>query len=179
MSTSHANPAPYQIRKIVPADIHLIQSIARQTFYETFAEFNTPADIQKYLDESFATEKLTAELQDKNSEFWFIMEDEKIVGYLKINYGPAQTEINDDRAIEIERIYVLKDFHGKNAGQLLYEKAFDIARKKKMDYIWLGVWEKNFRAQKFYIKNGFFEFAKHIFRLGNEVQTDLLMRKTV
>ncbi|HLO58607.1 MAG TPA: GNAT family N-acetyltransferase [Bacteroidales bacterium] len=169
----------FYIRKISKADIEPLQQIARKTFFETFSEFNTPANMQKYLDESFATEKLISELQDKNSEFWFAFQDEKVVGYLKINYGPAQTEINDDRAVEIERIYVLKELHGKNVGQLLYEKAFEIACKKKLDYMWLGVWEKNFRAQKFYLKNGFFEFAKHIFRLGNEVQTDLLLRKSL
>jgi ribosomal protein S18 acetylase RimI-like enzyme len=84
--------------------------------------------------------------------------------------------LKDERAMEIERIYVLKDFHGKNVGQLLYQKAIDIALVKKADYVWLGVWEENPRAINFYKKNGFVEFDKHIFVLGDDEQTDIMMR---
>ncbi|PZQ78157.1 MAG: GNAT family N-acetyltransferase, partial [Flavobacterium johnsoniae] len=73
-------------------------------------------------------------------------------------------------------IYVLKEFHGKKVGQLLYEKAIQIAKETKSDYVWLGVWEENHRALAFYKKNGFVEFDKHIFRLGNDEQTDIMMK---
>jgi diamine N-acetyltransferase len=71
---------------------------------------------------------------------------------------------------------VLKEFHGKNVGKLLYEKALHIARQKNAGYVWLGVWEENHRAIRFYKKNGFKEFDKHIFRLGNDNQTDIMMK---
>jgi ribosomal protein S18 acetylase RimI-like enzyme len=76
----------------------------------------------------------------------------------------------------IERIYVLKEFHGKNVGQILYEKAMQIARQSNANYVWLGVWEENARAINFYKKNGFVEFEKHIFKLGNDEQTDIMMK---
>ena len=79
--------------------------------------------------------------------------------------------------MEIERIYVKSSHHGKKVGQLLYSKALDIAFLKDKKYIWLGVWEENKRAVNFYKKNGFEEFDKHIFRLGNDEQTDLMMKK--
>lgn len=84
--------------------------------------------MKKYLDEEFSVEKLTVELNDKNSEFYFGTIDNNIIGYLKINFGQSQTELQDDKAIEIERIYVLKDYHGKGVGQLLYDKAIQISR---------------------------------------------------
>jgi ribosomal protein S18 acetylase RimI-like enzyme len=99
-----------------------------------------------------------------------------VIGYLKLNFGQAQTELQDEKALEIERIYLLKEFHGKNVGQLLYDKALQIARQKNVDYVWLGVWEENRRAINFYTKNGFVEFDKHIFKLGNEEQTDKMMK---
>ena len=99
-----------------------------------------------------------------------------MVGYLKINFGQSQTELKDDKAFEIERIYVLKEYHGKNVGQLLYEKAIEIAKQKNKDYLWLGVWEENPRAINFYKKNGLVEFDKHIFKLGNDEQTDIMMK---
>ncbi len=95
---------------------------------------------------------------------------------MKINFGLSQTELQDDKAPEIERIYVLKDFHGKKAGQILYEKAVEIAREKGAGYIWSGVWEESFRAISFYRKNDFVAFDRHIFKSGNDEQTDIMMR---
>lgn len=153
-----------------------LQKIGKQTFFETFADTNSEEDMQKYLEESFALEKLENELKNPNSEFYFAKDNEKVVGYLKINFGDSQTELKDNSALEIERIYVLKDYHGKKVGQKLYEKAIEIAKEKAVEYVWLGVWEENHRAIKFYQKNGFEAFDKHIFVLGNDEQTDIMMK---
>lgn len=164
------------ITKITENDILELQEIGRKTFSETFSENNTEESMNEYLESSFSTEKLTNELNNKNSEFYFAKINDEVIGYLKLNIGSSQTEIKDNNALEIERIYVSKDFHGKKVGQILYEKAIEIASQKKVDYVWLGVWEKNLRAINFYQKNGFTEFDKHIFRLGNEEQTDIMMK---
>ena len=164
------------IQKVTINELDQLQKIGRQTFYETFSEGNTEENMKKYLNEEFSVAKLTTAFNDKNAEFYFATIDNKVVGYLKINFGKSQTELQDDKAIEIERIYVLREFHGKNVGQLLYNKAFDIARNKNADYVWLGVWEQNPRAINFYKKNGFLEFDKHIFKLGNDEQTDIMMK---
>ncbi|OJX54367.1 MAG: GNAT family N-acetyltransferase [Flavobacterium sp. 38-13] len=165
-----------QLKKVTLIDIDQLQKIGRQTFFETFAESNTEENMKKYLENSFSTEKLHSELSNTNSEFYFAVEEDIVIGYLKINFGASQTELKDDKALEIERIYVLKEFHGKKVGQLLYEKAIQIAKETKSDYVWLGVWEENHRALAFYKKNGFVEFDKHIFRLGNDEQTDIMMK---
>ena len=165
-----------KITRITTNEIDQLQKIGRQTFYETFSTGNTQENMQKYLDERFSIEKLTAELNDKNAIFYFAQLENKIVGYLKINFGDSQTELKDDKALEIERIYVLKEFHGKKVGQILYDKAIEIAKNKNADYVWLGVWEQNQRAIRFYAKNGFVAFDKHIFKLGNDEQTDIMMK---
>lgn len=95
---------------------------------------------------------------------------------MELNFGQLQTELKDDKALEIERIYVLKEFYGKKTGQLLYEKAIQIAREKNAEYIWLGVWEENQRAISFYKKNGFVEFDKHLFKLCSDEQIDIMMK---
>src|SRR5688572_17862495 len=164
------------IKKASLKDLNQLQKIGRQTFSETFSESNTEENLKKYLEEGFSIEKLTAELSDKNSEFYFAALDNTIIGYLKLNFGQSQTELKADNALEIERIYVLQEFHGKKVGQLLYEKAMQIAKQKNADYVWLGVWEENHRAIKFYQKNGFVAFDKHIFKLGNDEQTDIMMK---
>ncbi|WP_293933853.1 GNAT family N-acetyltransferase [Sphingobacterium sp. UBA6645] len=164
------------IRKVTLNDIDQLQKIGKQTFYETFSAENTEENMINYLNEGFSIEKLTTELSDKNAEFYFATLDNNVVGYLKLNFGQSQTELQDDTALEIERIYVLKEFHGKKVGQVLYEKAIEIAKQKNADYVWLGVWEENPRAISFYKKNGFVEFDKHIFKLGNDEQTDIMMK---
>lgn len=164
------------VKRVTLIDIDQLQKIGRLTFYETFSAYNTEENMRKYLVEGFANEKLTAELNNPNSEFYFAISDQNVVGYLKLNVGPSQTELQDDKALEIERIYVIKEYHGKKVGQLLYEKAIQVAIHKKVDYVWLGVWEENQRALNFYKKNGFVAFDKHIFKLGNDEQTDIMMK---
>ncbi len=164
------------IKKVAPENIEQLQKISRQTFFESFAAANTEANMQDYLNRAFSMEKMRGELVDENSEFYFAFMDDKIIGYLKINFGQAQTELQHENALEIERIYVLKEFHGQQIGQLLYEKAAEIAKQKAVDYMWLGVWEENPRAIRFYQKNGFQAFDKHIFTLGDDEQIDIMMK---
>lgn len=165
-----------EVYRIGLNEISQLQEIGRQTFYETFAESNSEENMQNYLSEGFTIEKLTDEINNPNSEFYFATIENQIIGYLKVNFGEAQTELKDDKTLEIERIYVVKEFHGKSVGQILYDKAIEIANQKKVSYVWLGVWEENPRAISFYTKNGFIAFDKHIFKLGDEEQTDIMMK---
>ena len=165
-----------EITRVTLNDLDQLQKIGRQTFYETFSSGNTEENMNKYLEDGFSNEKLTAELADKNAELYFATLDSKVIGYLKLNFGQSQTELKEDKALEIERIYVLKEFHGKKVGQLLYNKAIVVARQTNTNYVWLGVWEENPRAISFYKKNGFVEFDKHIFKLGDDEQTDIMMK---
>lgn len=167
------------IQKVTTSDIAALQTISKQTFHETFSAANTEENMKRYLEEGFSIEKLTSELIDANTEFYFAVLDDRVIGYLKLNFGNSQTELKDEKAIEIERIYVLNEFHGKNVGQLLYNKAIQQAEANNADYIWLGVWEENPRAIAFYTKNGFEAFDQHVFKLGDDEQTDIMMKLTL
>lgn len=164
------------LRKVGPADIVELQSIGRQTFSETFSSGNSAENMEQYLKDGFSTEKLLAELANPMTEFYFAETDNQVIGYLKINMGQAQTELQDTGALEIERIYVLQSYHGKQVGQLLYDQAITRAKQLDMQYVWLGVWEENPRAIRFYEKNGFVAFDKHVFKLGEDEQTDIMMK---
>lgn len=166
-----------EIKKVTLSDIEDLQKIGKQTFFETFAESNTPENMNKYLEDGFSVKKLTEELSNEHSEFYFALSNGEVIGYLKLNTGESQTESQQKESLEIERIYVLQEYHGKKIGQLLYEKAIHIAMERRSEYVWLGVWEKNTRAISFYKKNGFVEFDKHIFVLGDDAQTDIMMKK--
>lgn len=169
----------FTIQAVRTADVLKLQSIARQTFTETFSSQNTEENMNMYLTEALSVEKLTLELEDSNSLFYFAIEDNTIVGYLKLNTASSQTEKQPEEALEIERIYVLKAYQGRQIGQVLYEKALAIANELEVRYVWLGVWERNERAIQFYTKNGFVEFGQHIFTLGEDEQVDKLMKKNI
>ena len=164
------------INKVTINEISQLQKIGKLTFHETFASENSEENMKEYLEKGFSTEKLKSELTDQNAEFYFAELDKKVIGYLKVNVGQSQTEIRDINALEIERIYVLKEFHGKKVGQILYDKAIELAKEENVEYVWLGVWEQNPRAIKFYEKNGFVKFDKHVFKLGDDEQTDIMMK---
>jgi len=168
-----------QIRKASVKDISVLKETGRQTFYEAFHDTNTEENLRVYLDESFNDKKLTEELSDPSSWFYLASFDDRVVGYLKVNIGEAQTEFRHDGWFEIERIYVVREFWGRSFGQALLDFALTIAEEQKSSCVWLGVWEKNYRAMRFYEKNGFQPFDKHIFQVGDDAQWDILMKKMI
>lgn len=157
-------------------DIKELQAIGKETFFSTFSDGGSTENMTQYLNDAFSLEKLISELSNKDSQFYFAKQNDRTIGYLKLNFELSQTELQDNNAMEIERIYVLDEFHGKKVGLTLYKHALEIAKKRNIDYIWLGVWENNFKALNFYKKQGFLEFDQHIFKLGNDEQVDLLMK---
>lgn len=158
-------------------DLDILQPFSRQRYFETFADLNTPDNMTAYLDEAFALEKLHAELSDANADFYFLYWDGRLAGYLKLNEALAQTDLHDEQSLEIERIYVSKEFQGEGLGRYLMDQAISIAIQRKKKYVWLGVWEKNEKALRFYRRNGFYQIGTHSFVMGDDEQTDYIMRK--
>ncbi len=166
-----------QFRRCVAEDLDALRAISVKTYYETFAAVNTPENMEAYLQAAYNEQKLCRELMDGNQEFYFLYAGDTLAGYLKINEAPAQVEFHDPKALEIERLYVSKEFLGIGLGQYLMDKAVAMAQERSKEYIWLGVWEHNERAQRFYKRNGFYQIGAHSFIMGDDDQTDYLMRK--
>jgi ribosomal protein S18 acetylase RimI-like enzyme len=165
-----------EIVKVDINDVKALQEISIQTFTETFADQNSESDMQKYISENLCLDQLSKELRSKDSAFYFLKLNSQIIGYLKLNTGESQTELKNNISLEIERIYVKQVFHGKHLGKQLLQKAIEIAKKYNYQYIWLAVWEHNLKAIAFYTKNKFVEFDKHTFKLGNDLQIDIMMK---
>lgn len=165
-----------EIIKFTNNHLEDLVKISRQTFAETFAEQNSKENLDQYLSNNLTLKSLSEETQNIDSAFYFALVEGKIAGYLKLNAKTAQTELKDEEGLEIERIYVLSAFLGAGVGKVLFEKSLEIARNDDKNYVWLGVWENNPRAIKFYEKNGFKTFGEHPFLFGDEIQKDLLMK---
>ena len=165
------------IQKATIADADTLLTFCRKTFFDFFAHLNTPENMEAYAANAFTPQRIRAELNNPGSHFYFAMLNGHITGYIKINLDAAQTELQDNNGLEVERIYVLAEYHGKKIGHELLDFAFKTAQDKGLQYVWLGVWEHNQKALSFYEKHGFKVFGSHPFMLGSDKQTDLLMKK--
>ena len=167
------------IRRCSIADLEKLQSIGYETYDETFRAMNSQETIDKYLQESLNKEKLFSELSNKDCKFYFLYLENELAGYLKVNDALAQTDISDTNSIELERIYIKKEHKGKGLGKKLMNFVVQLAQEMKKNYVWLGVWEKNVDAISFYTKMEFYEAGRHLFRMGDELQNDLILKKTI
>ena len=168
---------PITIQLVRPSESDELLALSRKTFYDAFEHVNNPDDFKAYTAVAFRPENILAQINNPDSFFYFALIGDEKVGYIKLNYSSAQTEFKDEDAIEIERIYVLATQQGKKIGNQLLDFAIDKAKKEGKHYIWLGVWEHNQAAQRFYERNGFKQFSTHEFWVGNDRQIDLLMKK--
>lgn len=162
--------------RVSSSQLDLLQQISLQTFYDGFFHLNNPDSFNAYVTRAFSREKLFEEINAKESEFYFLYEVDALLGYIKINGSTAQSDINDPKSLEIERIYITKENQNKGLGKFLLDQIKDIATERNLEYIWLGVWEKNLKAIRFYERYGFTLFGSHEFMMGTEVQIDLLMK---
>jgi len=157
-------------------DLQILVEISIKTFVSAFEKQNNPEDFKTYMDNAFSKEKLKKELIDENTSFYFVYNEKDLVGYFKLNEKESQTEPLGNSSIEIERIYVLDEFQGQQIGKQLLFKIIEKANQDNLSFIWLGVWEKNTAAIRFYERNGFVKFNTHPYYIGNDKQTDWLMR---
>lgn len=165
------------IRTVTLADADTLLNFSKKTFFDAFAQQNTAENMAIYAAQAFTIEQMERELSNPESEFYFVEDEGVLVGYIKLNFGSAQAEFQEQEGVEISRIYVSAGHQNKNIGGLLINHAASIAQSRALNYIWLGVWESNTRAIRFYQRNGFEAFQTHYFMLGNDEQTDVLMRR--
>lgn len=171
--------AAMQIIPVTFNDASILLELSRKTFYDAFAHLNNADDMEAFAVKAFTLQKYRQELSDPDSFFYFAIVDHNIAGYLKVNFNKAQTELQDPHALEVERIYILQQYQGQKIGKQLLSFAINMAVNKNLKYIWLGVWEHNHKAIRFYESQGFVKFGSHPFVLGNDKQTDELMKKVL
>jgi ribosomal protein S18 acetylase RimI-like enzyme len=167
----------FDVQLVQKADLLTLQEISRQTFFDTFAEVNTKEDMNQYLEVNLSLDQLAEELNNPSTSFYFVKSNNEILAYLKLNEAKAQTEKREVPSMEIDRIYVRSEFQNRGVGQFLLDFSVELTKVKQLKLIWLGVWEYNVRAIRFYERNRFQFFGKHSFILGSDEQTDLLMER--
>lgn len=168
-----------KIRQATIEDAKVLTDLAYTTFWDAFAHHpkNAPDDLNHYMRQAFNVEQTVSELVEPNNIFLIAEIDGEPAGYSKIVIDNIEPGITAERPIELSRLYSHQKHLGQGVGQSLMDACFERARSEDRDVMWLGVWEYNPRAQRFYEKNGFRVVGSHVFQLGEDPQTDLLMQR--
>ncbi len=166
-----------EIREAALQDIPAMRQVAISSYADTFAASNSKENMEAFFEEAYNLEKLEEELREQNSRLLLALEGDAQVGFLRLRESGEVVNLLGQNTIELQRLYVLTSVQGKSVGRLLMETAIAYARQKKYEWIWLGVWEKNIRAQRFYENWGFKKFSEHTFWMGDDPQIDWLLKK--
>jgi ribosomal protein S18 acetylase RimI-like enzyme len=162
------------LRRLNVDDAAALTKIAQQTFFDTFDGTCTEQDMQDFLQNVFSEQEHINELKDDHCLYYFAEIDGVPVGYMKFMEDYSSfAEMKKWKALELKRIYVSKEYQGKGVAQKLMDLILDHAVTNKYEVVWLGVWDQNYKAQKFYEKYGFVNSGfTHDFPIGDTPQTD-------
>lgn len=170
-----------EFRYATPTDAAMLANLTANTFWDAYERDSNLERkyIRDYMSTAFSIEQITLELAEEKTIYLVAESNSEEIGYSKLLSGSSRPEISGNRNIEISRIYLIKEFWGKNFGAPLLNRCVDEARIKEFDIIWLSVWEHNLRAIRFYEKHGFSKVGKHMFDLASSPQTDFVMERKV
>ncbi len=167
------------IREARPADAELISVLGAVTFYEAYFEQDDPPDLAEYILASFAVERIRAEIERPAATFFVAYLDDRAVGYAKLRDEERHESVRGDRAVELQRIYLVERVFGRGVGEILLRHCLDAARARGYETLWLGVWQENPRAIRFYEKHGFVRRGTLKFPYGDAVGINLVMEKAL
>jgi diamine N-acetyltransferase len=170
-----------KIRQATFEDAEMLTRLSYKTFWDAFHAHpkNAPGDLADYMQKAFNTKQIRRELAEEKTIFLVAEIENEPVGYAKLKIDSIEDGISATKPIELARLYSKQEFLGKGVGARLMDECFEIAKQTDCDTMWLGVWEYNPRAQRFYEKYGFHVVGRHVFQLGSDPQTDLLMQKEI
>ena len=164
-----------EIRRAAPSDAGLVSLLGTVTFYEAYFEQDEPGSLADYIHEAFEPNKIRAEIEATEAEFFIIFREGRAVGYAKLRIGSKADGVRPENSIELQRIYVVERVFGKGVGERLLRHCLETARAKGFETLWLGVWEENLRARRFYEKHGFRRVGTLTFPYGDTVGINHVM----
>jgi ribosomal protein S18 acetylase RimI-like enzyme len=165
-----------EIRLAQLKDIPILRKVAIEVQYDTFGDSNSPEIMEAFIQENFTDDKLTQEFAEPGSQYFMAWDGADVAGFMRLRVTDEVETHLGPNALEIQRLYVMKRHQGKKIGGMLMQLALDYGRTRGFEWIWLGVWEKNIKAQKFYGKWGFEHFGEHVFWMGPDPQNDYLLK---
>ncbi|MDZ4714504.1 MAG: GNAT family N-acetyltransferase [Cytophagales bacterium] len=166
-----------EIRLTTPDDLPELRRVAIETQMDTFGAFNSKENMDAYIQMAYHPKSLAKELNEPGSMNYLARDESELTGFMRLRRNNEAELWLGKSTIELQRLYVRTIHHGKGIGAALMHVAVDHAVAEKIEWMWLGVWEGNIKAQQFYAKWGFERFSEHVFQMGDDPQTDWLLRR--
>lgn len=174
---------PFTLRLAQPKDVPSITSLGSSVFAASFGYSLPPSDLEDYLNTAYSPSSIASDLSSPNIDVIVAVSpenDDQVLGFSQLTQGTIEPCVKgSEKPIELQRLYVSQECHGKGVARALVEKVEEMARKRGFKTMWLGVWEENFKAQKVYGKFGFVRVGEHDFKMGTCIQTDWIMSKNL
>ncbi|HEV8241559.1 MAG TPA: GNAT family N-acetyltransferase [Thermoanaerobaculia bacterium] len=164
----------WTIRMARASDAAALAALAERTFRDAFGAVNAAEDVDLHCARSFSPARQAAEIADPQLATVVVEHDGNLVGYSQLRRR-ASPAVGETAAVEVQRFYVLQAWHGTGLARELMRDSIARAETMGARAIWLGVWEHNPRAIRFYEKHGFTAVGEQPFVLGRDPQRDLVM----
>ena len=156
--------------KIQPSHISELEELtklAKTTFLQSHGHCASALEVASYVDENFTVENLEQELNDEENLYHSLYQDGELVGYSKLNLNYPYKAVKQKACAKMERLYLLDKTHGTGLGKAFFDFNVALAQYHKQTGIWLFVWVENYRAIRFYEKQGFQIVGQHDFRISD------------
>jgi len=179
MTNLHTAPTSFKLCVATIEQAAALADVMERTFRDTFGTSTTDGHMAEHCRSSYGEALQRAEIDDPDTTTLLVMDGVAIAGFAQVRPGSRPSCVTNSRPVEIHRIYVDVPWHGKGVAAVLMEAPLHDAAKRGADGVWLGVWENNPRAIRFYAKWGFVEVGEHIFHVGSDAQRDILMSRAL
>lgn len=179
----------YDVEQASAADAAGIASLGRDVFTTTFGNSMPPKDLQYYLDEAYSTAAIERDIATPNKHFWVaksrdpsekLTDPSRVVGFVQMTEGTTEDFLGvDDKLVELHRLYLRSESQGTGLAKKLIENMEDWSRSKGYERMWLGVWDRNEKAKRFYRKFGYTKRGIHSFKMGDTLDIDEVWSKSI
>jgi len=166
-------------RRARPGDAAALAALAEATFRATFAAMNTAEDMDRHCRNAYGEAIQAQEIASPDRATLVVEQGGRLIAYAQMRWGNPPACVTADAPGEIQRLYVVGEFHGRGVAHDLMRACLEEMAARGTDVVWLGVWEHNPKAMAFYRKFGFREVGEHVFALGGDAQRDLVMARGV
>jgi diamine N-acetyltransferase len=163
------------IRHATQSDAALLARLQEKTFRDTFEATNSTDDMTDHCATHYGTALQEREILDPDLHTLVCEDQGALIGFAQLRWKACPIACDAKRPAEIQRLYIDKEWHGKGIAQQLMRQSIALLQNGGADQVWLGVWEKNPRAIRFYNKFDFVEVGAHVFMVGSDAQRDIIM----
>jgi ribosomal protein S18 acetylase RimI-like enzyme len=161
-----------------------LAAVAARTFPLACPPSVALADVASFIDANLSDARFAEYLADPRRRIFTATREDRIIGYAMLIDGVSddsevQRAVGIRPAAEISKMYVLAAHHGSGVATALMDAALATAAEWEAGCVWLGVNQKNERAQQFYQRCGFTVSGTRSFRLGAHTESDYVMVRPI